>query len=257
MATALKPSRTLFEHELQDFLAFVWRPRLGPRLPNRSAGEGWHQDWFAALPWKRLLQWALALWVLNLLALGPLALSAASAAGAQHRLDMHNIPWLHALLWAPLVEELVFRYGLRQPAKAFWLVPLALPAMLMGPKWPSMLLVAAGILLCWWLHGRRRASWWPSWRWHAAYRRGFPVFMHLSCLAFGAIHLHNFSMDAAPLWLMALMVAPQWLTGLVLAWLRVRRGIGAAIALHAIFNGGPLLLVFIVLTLTGGQVPSP
>lgn len=257
MATALKPSRTLFEHELQDFLAFVWRPRLGPRLPGRPTGDGWRQDWFAPLPWKRLLQWAAALWLINLVALGPLALSAASAAGAQHRLDMHNIPWLHALLWAPLVEELVFRFGLRQPAKAFWLLPFVLPAMLMGPRWQAMLLVGAGILLCCWLQARGRASWQPSWRWRAAYRRGFPVYLHLACLAFGAVHLHNFSFSSASWWLLPLMVAPQWLTGLVLAWLRVRRGIGAAIALHAIFNGGPLLVVFIVLTLAGGQVPSP
>lgn len=257
MAKALQPSRSLFEHELQNFLAFVWRPRLGPRLARRSVDESWRQDWLGALPWRRLFQWALTLWLLNLLVLGPLALSAASAAEAQHRLDINNIPWLHALLWAPLVEELVFRYGLRQPVKAFWLVPLALPAMLMGPRWSSGLLVAAGILLCWWLHGRRPIAWRPSWRWHVAYRRWFPIFMHLSCLAFGAVHLHNFSMGAAPLWLLPLMVAPQWLTGLVLAWLRVRRGIGASIALHAIFNGGPLLLIFIVLTLTGGQLPTP
>lgn len=247
--------RPLFKHELQDFLGFLRCPRLGPRPPGRRAGDGWRLDWFAPLPWKRLLQWALALWALNLLALGPLALSAASAAGAQHRLDLHNIPWLHALLWAPLVEELVFRYGLRQPAKAFWLLPFAIPAMLMGPQWYAMKLLAAGVLLCWWLHGRRSAVWRPSWRWHVRYRRCFPFVMHLACLAFAAVHLKNFSMQSAPLWLLPLMVAPQWLTGLVLAWLRVRRGIGAAIALHAIFNGGPLLLVFIVLTLMGGHVP--
>lgn len=249
------PSRTLFEHEFQDFLRFLWRPRLGPRLPKRQAGDGWHLDWFGRLPWKRLLQWALALWAINMLVLGPLALSAASAAGAQHRLDITNIPWLHALLWAPLVEELVFRYGLRQPVKALWLLPLAIAAMIMGPKWPAMMLLGAGVLLCWWLHGRQRQAWWPSWGWHAAYRRWFPWVVHLACLAFAAVHLHNFSMQSAPWWLLPLMVAPQWITGLVLAWLRVRRGIGAAIVLHAIFNGGPLLLVFLILTLMGGQAP--
>lgn len=244
-----------FGYELKDFLLFVWRPRLGPRLPGRAAGDGWRLDWFGPLPWKRLLRWALALWALNILALGPLALSAASAAGAQHKLDLLNIPWLHALLWAPLVEELVFRYGLRQPAKVFWLLPFAIPAMLMGPRWQAMLLLGAGVLLCWWLHGRRRETWLPSWCWHVAYRRYFPALMHLACLAFAAVHLYNFSMQTAPLWLLPLMVAPQWLTGLVLAWLRVRRGIGAAVVLHAIFNGGPLLLVFVVLTLMGGEVP--
>ena len=257
MVKALQATNNLFEHELQDFLRFVWRPTLGPRLPHQAGVESWQQDCLGAVPWKRLLQWALTLWLLNLLVLGPMALSAASAAEAQHRLDMNNIPWGHALLWAPLVEELVFRYGLRQPLKALWLMPLALPAMLMGPGWVPGLLVSAGILLCWWLHKRWRATWRPSWRWHVAYRRVFPFVMHGSCLAFGAVHLHNFSMGHAQWWLLPLMVAPQWLTGLVLAWLRVRRGLGASIVLHAIFNGGPLLLIFIVMTLTGGEVPSP
>ena len=42
------------------------------------------------------------------------------------------------------------------------------------------------------------------------------------------------------------------LTGLVLAWLRVRRGIGASIVLHAIFNGGPVLLIIGLLKLFDG-----
>ena len=40
---------------------------------------------------------------------------------------------------------------------------------------------------------------------------------------------------------------PQWLTGLALGWMRVRRGIGAAIALHAVFNAGPIVLIWAVM----------
>lgn len=35
--------------------------------------------------------------------------------------------------------------------------------------------------------------------------------------------------------------------GLVLGWIRIRRGIGAAIALHAMFNAGPILLIWAVM----------
>ena len=49
-------------------------------------------------------------------------------------------------------------------------------------------------------------------------------------------------MAAAPL------VLPQWATGLVLGWMRVRRGIGAAIAC-ALFNGGPVLMIWLLMTL--------
>ncbi|MCH4586399.1 CPBP family glutamic-type intramembrane protease, partial [Achromobacter xylosoxidans] len=44
-----------------------------------------------------------------------------------------------------------------------------------------------------------------------------------------------------------LLVLPQWVTGLVLGWIRIRRGIGAAIALHAMFNAGPILLIWAVM----------
>src|SRR5690606_41616767 len=60
------------------------------------------------------LQWALLMWAINLLFFGPIAVLAAGMGGATHRLDIENIPWLTALLWAPIAEELVFRYGLRR-----------------------------------------------------------------------------------------------------------------------------------------------
>lgn len=49
-----------------------------------------------------------------------------------------------------------------------------------------------------------------------------------------------------------MLVLPQCMTGLVLAWLRVRRGMGASIVLHAIFNGGPVLLIIGLLKLFDG-----
>jgi membrane protease YdiL (CAAX protease family) len=54
-------------------------------------------------------------------------------------------------------------------------------------------------------------------------------------------------MTSMNLVLLPLLVLPQWVTGLVLGWMRVRRGIGASIMLHAMFNGGPLLLIGLIL----------
>jgi len=226
------PSSPAFHHELRDFLRFLVRAKLSPRLPFK-------------LSFKRLFQWVLALWAINLLVMGPIALLAAESAGAQHRLNLNALPWLHALIWAPLVEELVFRYGLRQPVKALWLLPLTTPALLMGPSPPAALLLGFSILLCCWLHGRSAPTrWTPSLRWHKTWCQHFGWVMHASCLAFAALHLHNFSLQSTPLWILPLLVTPQWVTGLVLAWLRVRRNLMASIALHALFNGGPLLLLY-------------
>src|SRR5690606_18577657 len=99
-----------FRDEWRDFLRFVARSLAAPRLPGRRPGHGEWMDWFPAdVSVGRLALWACALWAINLLFLGPIALAAAGAGGAEHRLDLGNIPWLQALLWAPIVEELTFR----------------------------------------------------------------------------------------------------------------------------------------------------
>ncbi len=238
-----------FRDELRNFFRFVLRPRFGPRLPGRRAGDGCWEDWFPGLPIGRLFKWACFLWAVNLVFLGPIAVMAAGAGGATHRLDIHNIPWLQALLWAPVVEELVFRYGLRRPAQAWWLVPAAVAAMFMGATWWAILLVTAILALCWipYLLGMAYTRRSMPWRYRLAYRRWFPWVFHLASLLFAGVHLYNFNLHQTPLWLMPLLVLPQWLTGLVLSWLRIKRGIGASMLLHAIFNGGPLLLVWLVL----------
>lgn len=238
-----------FRAEVRDFLGFIVRPRFGPRLPGRSAGDGWWEDWFPNVSLGRLLKWACLLWAINLVFLGPIAVVAAGAGGATHRLDIQHIPWLHALIWAPIVEELVFRFSLRRISMAWWLLPTAVAAMLLGPKWPGMLLVAAAVAACWlpYLWGLPYTRRSLAWRRRMFYRRCFPWVFHAASLVFAAVHLYNFNLHQTPLWLMPLLVLPQWLTGLVLGWLRVKRGLGASVLLHAIFNGGPLLVVWLVL----------
>ncbi|MGB7525052.1 MAG: CPBP family glutamic-type intramembrane protease, partial [Castellaniella sp.] len=88
-----------------------------------------------------------------------------------------------------------------------------------------------------------------SWRGRRLMRRAYPLLFHVAALAFAAVHLFNFRLNAMALVLLPLLVLPQWVTGLVLGWMRVRRGLGASIALHAIFNGGPLLLIGLILWL--------
>ncbi|TEA77576.1 CPBP family intramembrane metalloprotease [Allopusillimonas ginsengisoli] len=240
-----------FRDELGDFFRFLRHPRFGPRLYGPRHGSGWWADWFPPLSLWRLLQWAAWLWFFNLVIWGPLAVVAAGAGGATHRLDLNNVPWLQALLWAPVVEELVFRYGLRRPGVAWWLVPVSIAIMLTGPKWPALLMLAGVILLCWWPYLSPRAPAWATrcwpWRYRVFYRRCFPALFYLASLLFAAVHLYNFKLHQTPWWVLPILVAPQFATGLVLGWVRIRRGIGASMLLHCIFNGGPLLVVWIII----------
>lgn len=252
-----KPSHSTslpaFRAELRDFLSFIRHPRLGPRPVGRGLGDGYWCDWFPHLRVRRLVQWALLMWAVNLLFLGPIAVMAAGLGGATHRLDLENIPWMTALLWAPITEELVFRWGLRRVKHLWWLLPLAVAAMLSGPTFTGGLMLAAFLMLAWVPY----AAAWPNarqalaWKWRRLHVNWFPWLFHASSLVFSGVHLYNFNLGQTPIWLLPLLVLPQWTTGMLLGWLRVRRGIGASILLHAIFNGGPLLLVWLVLQAAG------
>ncbi|HYG41485.1 MAG TPA: CPBP family glutamic-type intramembrane protease [Bordetella sp.] len=242
------PGMPRFRHELADFWRFLWEPDLR-RLPGRRSDSVLANDWWLGVSFGRLLAWAAVLWSVNLFVLGPIAVTAAGAGGIAHRLDPAAIPWLAAVLWAPLVEETLFRYGLRRPVQALWVCPAILPPLLWGMHgwtlaWVIAVLLLASVPL---RRGRStRARWHFSWR--RRYLMHFGKIYHLSSLAFAIVHLNNFALDS-PQWLALLLVLPQWATGLVLGWMRVRRGIGAAVALHSIFNAGPMLLIMVVLGL--------
>ncbi|WP_323011759.1 type II CAAX prenyl endopeptidase Rce1 family protein [Castellaniella sp.] len=238
--------------EIVDFLRFVVHPKPGPRLGAHRLGPGVRVDFSLNAPLWRLVHWAVLLWMVNIFVFAPLALSAAEASGAQHRLDIHNLPWLTALIWAPIVEELTFRFALRRPVMLLWFVPIMAMIMVQGVGPVPILLAGVALLLAlapqWYPAGYRwQAAWVTPWRWRRRVRRLYPLLFHVVALTFAAVHLYNFRHTSINLVLMSLLVLPQWVTGLVLGWIRVKRGIGASMALHAIFNGGPLLLIGLVL----------
>lgn len=260
-----RSSEVSFAAEVKDLIRFLRHPRLTPRLPRQVGTEAWTQDWFGPVRLGRLMLWALVLWSINLFVFGPIAVAAAGAGGAQHRFNLAHIPWIQAVLWAPVVEELAFRYILRRPAQAFAVLPIALVCLFAGPKWYVQLLLVLSLYLiinrsAWPVQDESRqvsgsrlaaALQGRAWRW-SSYKRYvlyFPWVFYGSTLAFAALHLYNFSLNAAPWYLLPLLVLPQAITGLVLGWMRVRWGIGSAILLHALFNAGPLMLVMLVLRL--------
>jgi membrane protease YdiL (CAAX protease family) len=252
MATNLEPSpaRLTFRREVAEFWRFLRRPTLR-RVPGRRVGGSVSSDWLPGLrDLRRVLAWAVLLWLVNVCALGPIAVLAADAGGAAHRLDPEHIPVLMAVLWAPFAEEMLFRYGLRRPLQALWVVPVMTVLVLRGPgDWFAAALASAGLLaVLGWSMRRGRAEA-PRWRcgWRREYCRRYGVVFHLAALIFAAVHLHNFVFNGTAAWMLPLLVLPQWITGLVLGWLRSTRGIGASMALHAIYNGGPVLAILLAM----------
>lgn len=246
------PPGTRFRDDVVDLWRFIRKPSLGPRRPVRHAGSIGVADAVSGLAWRRLLAWAAVLWLLNAGVLGPLAVQAASAGGSTHRLDMNNIPWFTGFLWAPLVEELTFRYGLRRPLQALWLLPIAAFAMVKGLQTWAVWMMAIAILVAFWTlrEGPVRRVRVHGWR--RLYRKHFGWVFYGASLGFAALHLANFKLGAIAWWMMPVLVLPQFAAGVVMGWVRMRRGIGASIVLHALYNGGPLLLLFLAM-----QVVSP
>lgn len=243
-----------FREEFQQFCVFVLRPNLKRKLKHATPVSGWVADWWPACKLSRLFAWAAALWLINIVALGPLVLTVYEMSGATHRISVHNLPWFQALIWAPLIEEMIFRFGLRRPFLALLIVPVMLYVFLNGfAWWASTLIMLVMLLLIW---SMRHASM-PSvraWKWLRRYRSAFPLVVHASVLAFAGLHLHNYEFEHLPAWMMVVLVLPQWFTGLALCWIRVQRGIGAAIIVHAFFNAGPLSVAWLALQVAGDAI---
>ncbi len=240
-----------FRHEFKCFLSFVWRPNLTRHVPRSTALTGWPADWWPNISLARLLAWAATLWCLNLLVLGPVVLAVFELSGATHRINVNDLPWLQAILWAPLVEELLFRFSLRRPVMALGLIPLLVIVLLNGLAWWANSLLALTIALLWWVSARTVAPRALGYQWLRRYRRAFPFVMHLSVLGFAALHIKNFVFVEVEWWMMVVLVTPQWVTGLVLSWVRLQRGVGASILLHSFFNAGPLSVVWVALQMMG------
>jgi len=64
-----------FRDEFRLFFSFVRRPSLKREVKHATPVSGWMADWWPSCKISRLLAWAAALWLINIVALGPLVLT--------------------------------------------------------------------------------------------------------------------------------------------------------------------------------------
>jgi membrane protease YdiL (CAAX protease family) len=145
-----------------------------------------------------------------------------------------------ALLIAPVLEEAVYRGWLtgRIAALRFAAFGFAAEACFIGSlwveeQWAMPLAIAGGgaafIGFAQWLHTRERDTAIPAW-----FTRNFHWLVWGSSLFFALIHLGNYESITHPLGV--LVVAPQLIGGLLLAYVRTRLGLRAAMVHHAAYN---------------------
>ena len=149
------------------------------------------------------------------------------------------------LLFAPVVEEALFRgwlsgrvAALRFAAFGFAAHGLFLASLWAGEAW-EMPLALGGVVLIFvglvqWLTRRGRETHVPGW-----FQQHFHWLVWGSSLFFALIHLGNYALFEDPRGV--LVVASQLIGGLMLAYVRTRLGLGAAIFYHAAYNGLILL----------------
>ncbi|MBA4354424.1 MAG: CPBP family intramembrane metalloprotease [Novosphingobium sp.] len=143
--------------------------------------------------------------------------------------------WGGAVLLAPVLEELFFRAWLSGLPRALWAMGATVAGLAVFiALGRGNALVGGGILLITlavaaggWFRLRHRADR-PGW-----FDRAFPALFIVNAAVFAAMHLANYPQAT---WLAIPMVMPQFWTGLMLGFVRLRIGLGAAILTHIISN---------------------
>lgn len=143
------------------------------------------------------------------------------------------------LLFAPLLEEILFRGWQTGRVRALWLLgcALAFGALLYaGTLGLSAVVVGAGFLVLLlaapvgWFVLRKRGT--PAW-----FDAAFPAIFYLTIAGFAALHLMNYPSFSA---LSLPLILPQVWVALVLGFMRLRIGLVAAILTHMLSNAAAL-----------------
>ena len=174
--------------------------------------------------------------------------------------DDANASILRTAVIAPVWEEIKFHGMLRYPAPATGFILMAGSAMMLpGSAYMATRLACLAFMAfeslargfreaakpstCDGIYLPRSAERFLQWSEQLPARKrqyealATPALVYISNLAFAAAHLANFKHPGSfPFWFKPLAVLPQFVGGLAGSWLRLRCGIGAAIAEHAFHN---------------------
>ncbi|WP_028357704.1 CPBP family glutamic-type intramembrane protease [Brackiella oedipodis] len=247
------PRPVTFSMLWKDFIAFVKKPTLkhgqGAHALLEGTAHSWQRDWNRILPLGVFIKWLCLAWVVNLFLLAPLTFVVSQKVGAVNKITFTG--WdivLLAVLWAPLIEETVFRFILRRPSAWTFLIPLSIVLLLAGAHWYNLLLLALLLSAVIVYIPKKHEHYFValSFKQQRRYVCAFPYILYGMVLLFAFMHTFNYESEHIPLWAMPFLVLPQMSTGMILAWLRVRFGILQSMLFHAAFNGGPVLLMVLL-----------
>ncbi|AGF48126.1 hypothetical protein CONE_0315 [Candidatus Kinetoplastibacterium oncopeltii TCC290E] len=234
--------------ELHDFFYFIRNPST-----VLSKNTGWlhnESNFIETFSITNLVKWACLLWFLNILILGPLACSAAKIIGARHKIES-SIPLFFAIVWAPIIEEMLFRYWMVSSIHVLLVIPFFIFILFMGPSYFTIASLVMLLAICFFI-----SKFLISFRYPVIVKYNcFPALFHFSNIIFAILHINNFVFYSFNNWyLIPLLVLPQWCTSLVLGWIRLTKGILPSISLHSIFNAAPAIIIWFFLRSTSNFI---
>ncbi|AFZ83122.1 CAAX amino protease [Candidatus Kinetoplastidibacterium crithidiae] len=235
---------SLFFNEVVSFFAFLKKPKnYVNTLRDYNFAINIYN--FFLIKFEILFFWTIVLWIINIFLLGPISYNFSKIIGAHHKTEFINIPMYIGILWAPLIEEMLFRYPLLcNPVQFVVTLPFFILLLLTGPSYYNLFLLFLLILVCVYFRVKNSFSIIFDWNYYILY---YQIIFYIFSVLFAFIHVFNFSFDDSKLnlFFIPLLLLPQLVSGLVLGWIRVSRGIFSSIIVHSLFNGGAILLIWI------------
>jgi hypothetical protein len=150
---------------------------------------------------------------------------------------------LGPLLLAPLAEEMIFRWQLRRISLSILFIAFITGTVvsgLTGTTWGYLISPLAFTVLYLIYRFMVTVSLTRKYRF---WRSIFPLHFHLTAVCFALVHLANFEKGVNLLPFGILYTLPQLSTGLVLGYTRMNYGLKYAMAVHALYNLLPALLL--------------
>ena len=219
--------------ELVQLLRFCWRPTRRHPADVSMSGITW-----------RMATILLAYLVPFTIVLVPVLLGVAKLLGMESALRLSGTELLIAsVVFAPLLEELVFRAGLRSATMTLAMQPVLI-ALLFG-KWQVALVLSGVVALVALIDYVRQRRLDDATKFSLRMARGrvfinrYRTIVWGYAIAFGLVHMGNFTITTTNgllACLAVLIVSSQMFLGLLLSYFRLRYGLLSAMGFHALWN---------------------
>ena len=155
-----------------------------------------------------------------------------------------------AVLIAPLLEELIFRAGLRVPIYSLYIGPVLITLVGGTTPWQLCLVFIATILMLafgahLYIQQRKRERGMQTNFFVARqYLQHYPKVFWLYACGFSLVHIVNYGINDASGLLVVFAVIPQFIAGALWGYIRLRDGLMSSIALHALANFVAFVLIY-------------